>query len=321
MMRRFTSGPKPWLRVFSYISREIARAFRAEPISDAVVARKVRAGFGRRDDVIGRDRVRRVRQVDVDELGAARAQNIERAVETAADRRLHALFEHLSRHAESHAADIARERANIVGDRFLRCRRIVRVGTCEHRQRDGSVMGRARHWPDLIERRGKRDEAVSRHAPIRRLQADDTAERRRLPDGAAGIRAKRDRRHACGHCDGRSAARPAGDVIGIPWIARRSECGVLGRRAHGEFVAIRLAHHDSAGRLEPRRRRLRRRVARTAAAFVDAAVVVMPRVMMLSLSATGTPASGPVCVFAIDRSGAVERTLARDGRGTRSAWG
>ena len=174
-------------------------------------------------------------------------------------------------------------------------------------------MGRARHWPDLIERRSKRDQAVSRHTPIGRLQAGNAAERRRLPDGSAGIRSKRDRRHACRHCDGRSATRPAGDVIGIPGIARRPERRVLGRRAHGEFIAIRLAHHDGARRLESRHHRCvvgwneplkhSRRSRRRDAASHD---VVFER--------DRDAGQRSRVVVAIDRPGTVERTFARDGQ-------
>ena len=47
---------------------------------------------------------------------------------------------------------------------------------------------------DLIERRRERDEPVAAHAAVRRLHADDAAERRRLPHRAAGLGAERDAR-------------------------------------------------------------------------------------------------------------------------------
>jgi hypothetical protein len=43
---------------------------------------------------------------------------------------------------------------------------------------------------------------------------------------------------------------PAWDPLGIPWIPRRAERGVLGGRSHGELVAIRLADDHGAGLIE-----------------------------------------------------------------------
>ena len=46
----------------------------AQAVADAVVAGEVRGGLGRRHDVVGRQRIFRVRQRDVDDLGPGRAQ-------------------------------------------------------------------------------------------------------------------------------------------------------------------------------------------------------------------------------------------------------
>ena len=69
---------------------------------------------------------------------------------------------------------------------------------------------------DLIERRRERDQAVARHAPVGRLQADDAAQRRGLPDRSAGVRAERERHQACGDRRRGSAARAAGNPLEIP---------------------------------------------------------------------------------------------------------
>ena len=53
------------------------------------------------------------------------------------------------------------------------------------------VRDAAREGPDLVERRREGDEAVAADAAVGRLQADDAAERGRLPDGAAGVGAER----------------------------------------------------------------------------------------------------------------------------------
>ena len=46
-----------------------------------------------------------------------------------------------------------------------------------------------REGADLFERRSERGQAVARNPAVARLQADDSAERRRLADRAAGVRA------------------------------------------------------------------------------------------------------------------------------------
>ena len=141
--------------------------------------------------------------------------------------------------------------ADVVGARFLRRRRIEGIGAREHGQRNRRVVGGARHRPNLIERGRKRDQPVARDAAVGRLQADDAAERGRLPDRAAGIGAERNGREAGGDGDSRAAAGSAGDVIRVPRIARGSERRVFGRRSHRKLVAVGLAHHDGARRLEP----------------------------------------------------------------------
>ena len=50
----------------------------AESEADAVVARQVGARLGRRDEIVDRNRRAGVRQVDVDQGGAARDEHVER---------------------------------------------------------------------------------------------------------------------------------------------------------------------------------------------------------------------------------------------------
>ena len=104
---------------------------------------------------------------------------------------------------------------------------------------------------DLVERRSERDQAVPRDAAIGRLQAEHAAERCGLTDRSAGLRTERQRHHVGRHGDGRSAAGASRNALQVPWIARRPERRVLGRRAHRELVAIGLADDHGPRAFEP----------------------------------------------------------------------
>ena len=155
------------------------------------------------------------------------------------------------------------------------------------------VGDRRRERPDLVERRRERDEAVARHAPVGGLHADDAAQRRRLADRAAGVGAERERCEAGGHRGGAAPARAAGDATRVVRVAGGAERRVLGRAAHGELVEVGLADRDRAGRRAARSTTVASYGGRHPSRIRDEQVVGMPRVQRLSLSATGTPASGP----------------------------
>ena len=176
MMRRLTSAPNPYASRFLIHLPEIARSFGAKAVADSVVSRQIGARLCCGDDVVGGDGVGGMGQLDVDQLGASGAKNFERAVETAADRRVDALFEHSSRHSELEPADVSRQRADVIGDRLLRCRRIARIRTGEHREHQRRVICGSGQRADLIERRRKRDQAVPGYTPVGRLQAGDAAQ-------------------------------------------------------------------------------------------------------------------------------------------------
>ena len=82
---------------------------------------------------------------------------------------------------------------------------------------------------------------------MRGFEPDDAAQRCRIADRAAGIRAKRERtKPGCNRRSG-SAARAAGDALGIPRIACGAVVGVDGGRGGGEFVRQRLPEHERPG--------------------------------------------------------------------------
>ena len=55
---------------------EAALALHAQAIAHTVIAREVRRSLGRRDNIVGRQRVLGVRQGDFDDLGASRRQPV-----------------------------------------------------------------------------------------------------------------------------------------------------------------------------------------------------------------------------------------------------
>ena len=102
-MRRLTSAPNPVPPGRQVVGEDIAVADRV-PEADAVVAGQVRRRLGRRDDVVRREAVVRVRQVDLDDLRAGRLERGDGLPDPCLDARLHARHEVLAREAEPHAA-------------------------------------------------------------------------------------------------------------------------------------------------------------------------------------------------------------------------
>src|SRR5208283_4544207 len=100
---------------------------------------------------------------------------------------------------------------------------------------------------DLIETRGESNEPVPRDAAVRRLEADEIAERGRLANRTAGVAAHTDRRFAGGHRRGRTAARTARDAGEVVRVLRNAERRVLARTAHRELIHVRFADRHATG--------------------------------------------------------------------------
>ena len=106
------------------------------------------------------------------------------------------------------------------------------------------------------------DQPVARDAAVGRFEADDPAQRGRLPDRAAGVGAERHRRQPAATAAADPPLVPAGNPIERPRVARRSERRVLVRRAHRKLVAVRFADDRPRRRARAATRRSRRRAAR-----------------------------------------------------------
>src|SRR6185503_5674389 len=92
-----------------------------------------------------------------------------------------------ARETEPHAFEIACQRRNVIWNWNVGRRRIVWITSSHDTQDARHVLHFARKQADLVQRRRKRHETVTRVATIRRFQSHDTAERRRLAHGTAGV--------------------------------------------------------------------------------------------------------------------------------------
>ena len=86
---------------------------------------------------------------------------------------------------------------------------------------------RACHRPGVIEARREREDAVERHEPVARLEADDPAARGRDPDRTAGVRAERVLREPRRDRRRRAAARASGHASrDTPGSGTVPKCGL-----------------------------------------------------------------------------------------------
>ena len=117
MIRRLTSGPKPFVAGAIVELAQRRGAARAIAVAHAVVARQVRARLGHRDQVVDRDRLRAVRQLDVHQLRARLAQQLEAAVAGGEDLGIEAVAEQAAGDADAQPADVTGQRRRVVFDR------------------------------------------------------------------------------------------------------------------------------------------------------------------------------------------------------------
>src|SRR2546427_7186704 len=229
---------------------EIA-ALDAQSVSNAVVPREVRRRLRGLDDVVDGESLVGEGEGHLLKLRALALEHPQRVAHGAlpagvdpGDREM------LLRHAEPQAADALVEVTPEIVGRKIDHRRVIRVLAEERLAHDGDVLHGVRERADLVERGRERDHAPSRDAPVRGLHADDAAERCRLADGSAGVRAEREEHLASGDRDRGSARRPTRDTVFAPRVLDRSERGVLVRASHGELVEVCLADHHRAVRVE-----------------------------------------------------------------------
>ena len=122
---------------------------------------------------------------------------------------------------------------------------VARTGKCVHGQRD--IHDRAAKGSHLVERRAKGNHAVTAHGAIRGLKAHHAAQARRLANGAASVRAQRERNLARSDGGSGAARGAAGHALGIPRVVGAVERRGLGGAAKGKLIHVGLAHGQAAG--------------------------------------------------------------------------
>ena len=264
MMRRLTSAPKPSWRVRVYMSSRSVGVLGAQPVAHAVEAREVRGGLGRREHVVGRERVRRVRQVHLARsrrrARSARASAAWKASSTPASIPSPVSSSGTPRRTPSRRSALGSAISS--GKLRARSRRRRRGRPCGASISAASAHV-ARQRPGLVERGGEGDHPVARDGAVGRFQPDDPAQRRGLADRAAGVGAERPRREPGGDRGGAAAGGAAGHALAVPRVAHRPEGGVLVRGAHRELVLVGLRRAASRRRRQARDdgRGVRRQVA------------------------------------------------------------
>jgi len=151
--------------------------------------------------------------------------------------------------AADHAGAVGRRGAVVRAD-LLGAGGVALVEAAHRVQHQGAVFGGAGHGAGLVQRGGEGDHAETRAAAVGGLDAGDAGERCGLADRTTGVGAGGGRHQARGHSHGRATRGAAGDASGVPGVAGLGVSGVLVGAAHGELVAVELAHVDHASSLE-----------------------------------------------------------------------
>ena len=146
---------------------------------------------------------------------------------------LHAGDEVFLRQSESLPANCGR---SSFATRKVQQRRIKRaartggvmcIGASNCVEQERCIVRRASEWPDLIERRCKRDDAVARNATVGRLHANDASKAGRLTNRAARVGSDGERGMVRRNGSRRSARRSTRHAINPPRVDRLLVCGEL----------------------------------------------------------------------------------------------
>ena len=215
MIRRLTSGSEPRRPGPAVHRGQIAVAVDPQAVAHAIEAGEVRRRLGRGDQVVGRERVRRVRQParldrGAQVLGAGRAWPRSSPGRRARRRRRRRSAP--PGRPAGYRAGPQRVGSSIVPGNATEVEsRGSRPDHVPEQQR--GVGDIARQRPGLVKRGGKGDHPVARAGAVGRLQTDDPAQRRGLADRPAGVGSDRPRREARGDRRGAAARGSAGHAL------------------------------------------------------------------------------------------------------------
>ena len=111
-------------------------------------------------------------------------------------------------------------------------------------QYDGRVGYVTGDRPDLIQRRCKRNTAVTGHTAVGRFNANHAVERSRLADGSAGIGTQGPDGFAGRNCRRAATGGTAGNAVQIPCVMGLFHIRGFRSGTHGEFVHVGLAQEN-----------------------------------------------------------------------------
>ena len=117
-------------------------------------------------------------------------------------------------------------------------------------ENERGVFHRLGERADLVERGGEGDKAVAGNAAVGWLEADDSAVRGGLADGAASVRTEGGDGGAVGDGGGGTTGGTAGDARRVVGVTGFSEGGIFGGRSHRELVLIHPTERDGPGGAE-----------------------------------------------------------------------
>ena len=170
-----------------------------QAVADTVVAGEVAGGLRRGDEEVRREAVDRSGNAHLTDVGPGRRKSFRGGGDAGRHVAVGALAGELGDNPHPQAVDVIAESGGQIADRLGDRRRVQGIVPGDDRIQQGRIGDRAGHRADLVERRGERHEAVTRHPPVGGLHADDPAQRRGLADRAAGVTAQRHRGHSRGN--------------------------------------------------------------------------------------------------------------------------
>src|SRR5262249_30675706 len=139
---------------------------RAEAVAHAVVAGEVGRGLGGGDQVIRGNGVFSMRQGDVDDLAAGGAQLFDSRFHGGPNFFVEAFAEVLLGNTNLQAAHRLLDFLLVVGDRNIGGGGVERVASGNVAQNNSGILHRPGQRPDMVERRGKGNQAVTRDASV-----------------------------------------------------------------------------------------------------------------------------------------------------------
>src|SRR5690348_10944118 len=114
-------------------------------------------------------------------------------------------------------------------------------------EHNGRVRNATGQRAGMVQRYGQRYDSLAAYQAERRLQSNDSAQRRRNANRTSGIRTYRGKSDSRSQRRCRPAARASRYAVRVPWIARRAVMRILRSNPIGEFVEIRFSEQNGSG--------------------------------------------------------------------------